>query len=303
MKSKNIILTAMLTVLPSALMAQQHIEKAFEALRVSDCQEETMSRHQVDKAQETGVMEGMSDEYEFKMTKVNAASKQLITDIRNAFTKDREAAYKVSSGTHGGAENYTSLAVGNSNGGGIAIGLMNDSKWMYACYLDPADKEKTHRYAYGFEWVEQKDGTIIGRMVKTYATTQKYRMGRNKKISSRISINGKDINVDGQSFAFSGFPFDGSSVFDSDSLFFNRQRSSESWLSEFNTYKNHFLKKPDGNASSHYATSIYKLCKNAKSLDDVEKKMVATEIQKLKKKTNDEFIQQLFDMSIERLKK
>ena len=31
--------------------------------------------------------------------------------------------------------------------------------------------------------------------------------------------------------------------------------------------------------------------------------MVATEIVKLRKKTNDEFIQQLFDMSIERLKK
>ena len=301
MKSKSIILTAMLTALPSALMAQQHIEKAFEALRVNDYQEETMSRHQVDKAQDTGVMEGMSDEYEFKITKVNAASKQLISDIRNAFTKDREAAYKVSSGTHGGAESYTSLAVGN-NGGGIAIGLMNDSKWMYACFLDPADKEKIHRYAYGFEWVEQKDGTIIGRLVKTYATTQKYRMGRNKKMSSKISINGKEINVDGQSFSFgSGFPFDGSSVFDSDSLFFNRERSTESWLSEFNTYKNHFLKRPDGNTSSHYATYIYKLCKNAGMLDADEKKMVAQEIAKLKTSTKDEFIKQLFDMSIKRL--
>lgn len=302
MKSKSIILTAILTALPSALMAQQHIEKAFEALRVSDYQEETMSRHQVDKAQETGIMEGMSDEYEFKITKVNAASKQLVSDIRNAFTKDREGAYKVSSGTHGGAEAYTSLAVGNSNGGGIAIGLMNDSKWMYACFLDPADKEKNHRYAYGFEWVEQKDGTIIGRMVKTYATTQQYRMG-NRKRSSRISINGKEINVDGQSFSFSGFPFDDSSVFDTDSIFFNRERSSESWLSEFNTYKNLFLKKPDGNASSHYATYIYKLCKNAKSLEKDEKTMVAREIAKLKTSTNDEFIKQLFDMSIKRLGK
>lgn len=301
MKSKSIILTAMLTALPSALMAQQHIEKAFEALRVSDYQEETMSRHQVDKAQETGIMEGMSDEYEFKITKVNAASKQLVSDIRNAFTKDREDAYKVSSGTHGGAEAYTSLAV-NNNGGGIAIGLMNDSKWMYACFLDPADKEKNHRYAYGFEWVEQKDGTIIGRMVKTYATTQQYRMG-NRKISSRISINGKEINVDGQSFSFSGFPFDDSSVFDTDSIFFNRERSSESWLSEFNTYKNLFLKKPNGNASSHYATYIYKLCKNAKSLEKDEKTMVAREIAKLKTSTNDEFIKQLFDMSIKRLGK
>ena len=32
MKSKSIIFTAMLTALPSALMAQQNIQKAFDAL-------------------------------------------------------------------------------------------------------------------------------------------------------------------------------------------------------------------------------------------------------------------------------
>jgi hypothetical protein len=138
-------------------------------------------------------------------------------------------------------------------------------------------------------------------MVKTYATTQKYRSGRNKKISSRISINGKDINVDGQSFAFSGFPFDGSSVFDSDSLFFNHQKSSESWLSEFNTYKNHFLKKPDGNSATYYATSIYKLCKNAEMLEPEEKKIVAQELAKLKHAAKDELIQNVFQMSIKKL--
>ena len=104
MKSKNIILTAMLTALPSVLMAQENIQKAFDALRLSDYQEETMSSHHVDKTPETGVMEGMSDEYEFKITKENEAGKQLITDIRNAFTKDRDAAYRMSSGSQGGAE-------------------------------------------------------------------------------------------------------------------------------------------------------------------------------------------------------
>ena len=302
MKSKNLMVVMMLMAMPSALMAQQNIEKAFEILRQSDWQEETMSSHHVDKNPETDVMEGMSDEYEFKITKVNVSGKQLITDVRNAFTKDREAAYSVSSGTQGGAETYTSLAVGDGNGGGIAIGLMNDSKWTYACFLDPEDKEKNHRYAYGFEWVEKKDGTIIGRMVKSYATTQKYRQGK-KRISSRISINGKEINVDGQSFSFSGFPFDNSSVFGTDSISFSHERSIESWLSEFNTYKNLFQKNPDGTAASHYATYIYKLCKNAKSLENVEKNMVVAEIKKLKAKTTDEFIQQLFDMSIERLKK
>ena len=83
----------------------------------------------------------------------------------------------------------------------------------------------------------------------------------------------------------------------------SHERSSESWLSEFNTYKKLFQKNPDGTAASHYATYIYKLCKNAKSLEDVEKKIVETEIHKLRNKTKDEFIQQLFDMSIGRLKK
>lgn len=296
------ILTAMLMALPSALMAQQNIEKAFEALRLSDCQEETMSRHHVDKSPETGVMEGMSDEYEFKMMNANVANKQLITDIRNAFAKDRETAYTVGSGTDGGAETYTSLAVGDGNGGGVGIGLMKGSKWMYACFLDPTDEEQNHRYAYGFEWAEKNDGTIIGRIIKTYATTQKYR--QSKKQLRSITINGKSINVDGQSFSFgSGFPFDNSSVFDTDSVFFSHERSSESWLSEFNTYKKLFQKNPDGTAASHYATYIYKLCKNAKSLEDVEKKIVETEIHKLRNKTKDEFIQQLFDMSIGRLKK
>lgn len=303
MKSKSIILTAMLTVLPSAVMAQENIEKAFEALRQSDYQEETMSSHHVDKNPETDVMEGMSDEYEFKIAKVNGASKQLILDIRNAFTKDREAAYSVSSGTHGGAEAYTSLAVGDGNGGSVAIGLMNGSKWTYACFLDPEDEEQNHRFAYGFEWVEKDDGTIIGRMVKTYATTQKYRKS-NRKIRSRISINGKEVDVDGSSFSLgSGFPSDASSVFDIDSIFFNREKSSESWLSEFNTYKNLFLKNPDGTAAGHYVTSIYRLCKKPDSLDDDERKLVSEEIYKLSNKTKDEFIQQLFAMSIKLLKK
>ncbi len=301
MKSK-MILTAMLMALPSALMAQQNVEKAFEALRLSDYQEETMSSHHVDKAPETGVIEGMSDEYEFKIKKDNAASKQLITNIRNAFTKDKEAAYSVSSGTNGGAETYTSLAVGDGNGGGVAIGLMKDSKWMYACFLDPADKEQNHRYAYGFEWVEKDDGTIIGRMVKTYATTQKYRQSKRQWRS--IMINGKNINVDDHGFSFSsGSTSDNNSVFNTDSVFFSHERSSESWLSAFNTYKNLFQKKPDGTAASHYATYIYKLCKKSKALDDAEKNLVATEIKKLKAKTEDEFIQKLFDLSIEQLKK
>jgi hypothetical protein len=107
-------------------------------------------------------------------------------------------------------------------------------------------------------------------------------------------VNGKDIKMSGSGFSLGdGFSWPG----------FSSEKTSEVWLTEFNTYKNQFLKNPDGTVANSYATQIYKLCKNAKSLEDVEKNMVATEILKLRKKTNDEFIQQLFDMSVERLKK
>ncbi len=279
MKSKNILITGMLMMLPSAAFAQQHIQQAFDALRNSKLQKEASSRHSIEKDPDTGQMEGLEDTYDFILP--DKLGRSLIEDIRKAFQKDEAKAYSVNTGRKGNSEDFVSLAVGDSNKGGVAIGLMEGSQWIYACFLDPNDSQHQHRYAYALEWAENKNH-ILGRIVKTYATTLKYR--QDKKNSRTITVNGNN-------FAFgSFFP-------DSD------KKSSETWLSEFNTYKNFFLKNPDGAAANSYATQIYKLCKDAKSLEDVEKNMVATEIVKLKKHTKDEFIQQLFDMSIERLKK
>ena len=81
--------------------------------------------------------------------------------------------------------------------------------------------------------------------------------------------------------------------------------SSETWINKFNNLRTLFQKKSEGPAANTWATQIYKLCKDkdAQSLDDAEKNLVETEIKKLKAKTEDEFIQQLFDLSIEQLKK
>ena len=300
MKSRNIILAALLTAMPSAMTAQENIQKAFDALRKSKNQQEVSSRYNVEKNPETGQMEGMSDVYDFTIP--NPQDKQLITAIRDAFRQDEPKAYSISTGTQGGSSNYTSLAVGHSNGGGVAIGLMEGSQYIYACFLDPSDPDKKYRYAYALEWVENRK-SISGRIVKTYATTPKFRQG-SSTLRSSIVVKGNKAYVNGQEFSFgNGFPLDGSSVFASDSTSFHTQGSSESWLSQFNTYKNLFLKYPDGTAANYYATYIYKLCKKADSLDDAEKNMVADELGKLKGKTKDEFIQELFDMSIERLKK
>jgi hypothetical protein len=216
----------------------------------------------------------LSDIYDFLIT--NPQKKELITAIEQAFRQDEGKAYSVRTGNRGGEEHYTALAVGNSNRGGVAIGLMKGSKYIYALFLDPEDSKREHRYAYALEWVDDGD-KIRGRIAKTYATTQEYR--KSNRQSSTISINGNTFNID---HMFS---------------------SSESWLSEFNTFKNLFLKNPTGTATNYYVSHIYKLCKNAGSLDDAEKVMVIKELEKLKKEAKDDFLKQMFEMSSERLNK
>jgi hypothetical protein len=295
MKSKNMILTAMLMALPSALMAQENIEKTFEAL-LNEKNVEIKTQHSLERDPETGKKTAQADVYDFEVSSPTGLSR--IKAIQKAFEKDKNAAYQYRTVSHPGSD-YMSLSVGDGKSQSVAIGKIKGSDYIYACFLDQDDPEKKYRYAYAVEWLDKGKKTQV-RLAVTYATTLKYR--QSVKSIRRVFVNGKEINVDDNSISFgSGLPFDMNSVFGVDSVFFNREMTSESWLSEFNTYKKLFLKNPDGTAASHYATYIYKLCKNAKSLEEAEMILVAHEIAKLKTSTNDEFIKQLFDMSIKRL--
>ena len=298
MKSKLFLAVSIMMLSLQTIHAQGYIKRAFNVL-ITDTSTKVESTHKLNNDPETGTKIGQLDVYEFT---IPASHHDLIEDIRQAFDQDKEKAYSLSSTTSANKKlyNYTSLAVGGEDYG-YPLGKMKNSRWVYALFLDPDDKSKTHRYAYAMEWCEGPK-EIVGKLIITYATTQEHR--RSKRQARTIMINGKEINMDGNSFSLgSDSPFYGSSVFDSDSLFFNSERSSESWLSEFNTYKKLYLKNPDGTAASHYATYIYKLCKNAKSLEKAEMTLVAHEIAKLKTRTNDEFIKQMFDMCIKRLGK
>ena len=297
MKSKSIILTAMLMALPSALMAQQNIEKAFEAL-LSEENVEIKTHHSLERDPETGKKTAQADVYDFVVSSPTGLTR--IKAVQKAFEKDKEAAYQYRTVSHPRSE-YGSLAVGDGKSQSVAIGKIKGSDYIYACFLDKDDPEKKYRYAYAIEWAEKDKKTQV-RLAITYATTQKYRQSGNN--IRRVIINGNEIDVDGQSISFgNGLPFDMNSVFGVDSVFLNREMSSESWLSKFNTYKNLFLKNPDGAAASYYATQIYGLCKNVDKMDEVEKKLVKSEILKLYIETTDEFIRKLFNMSIERLDK
>ena len=297
MKSKSLILTAMLTALPSVLLAQQNIQKAFDEL-LNENIVEIKTQHTLERDPETGKKKAQMDIYDFEVANPTGISR--VRDIQRAFDKDKEDAYELRSGDHAGND-YHRLAVGDGKSYSVAVGRIKGSNYIYALFLDKDDSEKIYRYAYALEWVEKDKKTQV-RLAITYATTLQYRNGR-KQVKTFI-VNGQEVRVDGNSFSLgNGFPFGNSSVFDSDSTLFNHERSSEGWLSEFNTYKRLYQRNPDGSAANYYATYIYKLCKKADCLEDGEKQLVATEIKRLKAKTKDEFIQQLFDMSIERLKK
>lgn len=297
MKSKSLILTAMLTALPSVLLAQQNIQKAFDEL-LNENIVEIKTQHTLERDPETGKKKAQMDIYDFEVANPTGISR--VRDIQRAFDKDKEDAYELRSGDHAGND-YHRLAVGDGKSYSVAVGRIKGSNYIYALFLDKDDPEKIYRYAYALEWVEKDKKTQV-RLAITYATTLQYRNGK-RQVKTFI-VNGQEVRVDGNSFSLSnGFPFGNSSVFDSDSTLFNHERSSEGWLSEFNTYKRLYQNNPDGAAANYYATYIYKLCKKADCLEDGEKQLVAAEIKRLKAKTKDEFIQQLFDMSIERLKK
>ena len=66
MKSKNLILSAMLMALPSTLMAQQNIQKAFDAL-LKDKIVENKTQHTLERDPETGQKTAQADVYDFTL--------------------------------------------------------------------------------------------------------------------------------------------------------------------------------------------------------------------------------------------
>lgn len=298
MKSKQFLATSIMMLMPLTIYAQGNIKRAFNLLTTSQ-PAKVESTHKLNKEPESGIKVGQLDVYEFT---IPVSHHNLVEDIQQAFDQDKEKAYSMVSTSTANKRlyNYTSLAVGGDDTG-YPLGDIKDSRYIYALFLDPADQSKTHRYAYAMEWREGAK-EIVGKLIVTYATTQQYRQRHNRM--KRITINGQNLNFDSNGFLFgNSFPLDSSSVFISDSLSFNFSKTTESWLSEFNTFKNLFLKNPTGTATNYYVAHIYKLCKNADCLDDSEKVMVIKELEKLKKAAKDDFIKQMFVMSMERLTK
>ena len=293
MKSKSLILSAMLIAMPSALMAQQNIQKAFDALLKQKQVIKVVAHHDMEKDPETGVKKGQADVYDFTLPAGNPW-RQLVLDIEDAIHKDSENAYSVSSSENNKGINYVTLVVGDGSSESVAIGKIPGSKYMYACFLDKKDPEKKYRYAYAVEWAEGEDG-IKGRIATTYGTTQKYREAsyNGKKRIKSISINGKALTKD-QITEMIGkkIPkFNEDFELELDSVVFAANNSSQ-WLSHFSTFSSLYskcLSEHKMTSANIFASNIYNLCKKADVLDEDEKNIVISEISRLRDATADEY--------------
>ena len=304
MKSKSLILSAMLIAMPSALMAQQNIQKAFDALLKQKQVIKVTAHHDMEKDPETGVKKGQADVYDFTLPAGNPW-RQLVLDIEDAIHKDSENAYSVSSSENNKGINYVTLVVGDGSSESVAIGKIPGSKYMYACFLDKKDPEKKYRYAYAVEWAEGEDG-IKGRIATTYGTTQKYREqsenGKKRIKSSTITINRNPLSKD-QIFEMVGNNNTSGLVFNLDSVVFAANNSSQ-WLSHFSTFSSLYskcLSEHKMTSANIFANNIYNLCKRANVLDADEKKIVISEILRLRDATADEYSKSLLVLSIKKL--
>ena len=303
MKSKSLILSAMLIAMPSALMAQQNIQKAFDALLKQKQMIKVTAHHDMEKDPETGVKKGQADVYDFTLPAGNPW-RQLVVDIEDAIYKDSENAYSVSSSENNKGVNYVTLVVGDGSSESVAIGKIPGSKYMYACFLDKKDPTKQYRYAYAVEWAEGEDG-IKGRIATTYGTTQKYREqsenGKKRIKSSTITINRNPLSKD-KMFEMIGNNTQGFTIkLDAvDTLATNSQQ----WLSQFSTARTlygKYLAENNPTLTNVFANNIYNLCKQANVLDADEKKIVIGEISRLRDATADEYTKSLLVLSIKKL--
>jgi hypothetical protein len=304
MKSKSLILSAMLIAMPSALMAQQNIQKTFDALLKQKQVIKVTAHHDMEKDPETGVKKGQADVYDFTLPAGNPW-RQLVLDIEDAIHKDSENAYSVSSSENNKGANYVTLVVGDGSSESVAIGKIPGSKYMYACFLDKKDPEKKYRYAYAVEWAEGQEG-IKGRIATTYGTTQKYREqsdnGKKRIKSSTITINRNPLTKD-QIFEMIGNNTPGFMLkLDAvDSVATN----SQEWLSQFSTVRTmygKYLAEHNMTLANVFANNIYNLCKKADVLDADEKKIVMGEIARLRDATADEYTKNLLVLSIKKLR-
>ena len=305
---------ACLMVLSSACHAQKpipNIDQAFDKF-VQDLSQDDLVTSSTMNTYNIGMMKG----FEFA---VPGKKQKMVDTFHKALLSNSRLAYISFTKKAGSASNETNrVGYGKDNSTTYLFGAHKDRNYNLQYIRDC--KDSTMRYVYALVWYPGKNDVVLGSVYKFYSKDpQTY-----KKPSANV-----------KSFSYTQpFSYTKPSIQDLDSLFLQRKnfnfnkslagsyyfdetppKDAAEFMMQLNTLRAAFKNAKDlypylGNQVTRrtlqtgIANKIVKLCKGyGKLLNADEKKFCATSLNKMKKDTDDEYLQSLLELTANSMRK
>ena len=299
---------ACLLVLSSACHAQKpipNIDQAFDKFVQDLLQDDlvtssTMNTYNI----------GMMKEFEFAVPR---KKQKMVDTFHKALLSNSRLAYISFTKKAGSASNETNrVGYGNNNSTTYEFGTHKDRNYNLQYFRDR--KDSTMRYVYALVWYPGKNDMVLGSVYEFYSKdpqTYKKPSANTQPFSyTKPSIQDLDsLFLQRKNFKFN-MNLAGSYYFDE-----TPPKDAAEFMMQLNTLRAAFKNAGDlysnfGNQVTRrtlqtgIANKIVKLCKGyGKLLNADEKKFCATSLNKMKKDTDDEYLQSLLELTANSLRK
>ena len=292
---------ACLLVLSSACHAQKpipDIDQAFDKF-VLDLSQDDLVTSSTMNTYNIGMMKG----FEFAVPR---KKQKMVDTFHKALLSNSRLAYISFTKKAGSASNETNrVGYGNNNSTTYEFGTHKDRNYNLQ-YIRNC-KDSTMRYVYALVWYPGKDDMVLGSVYKFYSKDpQAYKVSLSYKMNA---VQGLDSLVSLGSIRYNR------NLARSYDLEMTPPKDAAEFMVQLNTLRAAFK-----NANDQYpylgdqvtrrtlqtgvANKIVKLCKGyGKLLNADEKKFCATSLNKMKKDTDDEYLQSLLELTANSLKK
>ena len=299
---------ACLLVLSSACHAQKpipNIDQAFDKF-VQDLSQDDLVTSSTMNTYNIGMMKGFEFAVPRKKQKmVDTFHKALLSNSRLAYISFTKKAGSASIETN-------RVGYGNNNSTTYEFGTHKDRNYNLQYFRDR--KDSTMRYVYALVWYPGKNDMVKGSVYKFYSKdpqTYKKPSANTQPFSyTKLSIQDLDsLFLQRKNFKFN-MNLAGSYYFDE-----TPPKDAAEFMMQLNTLRAAFKNAGDlysnfGNQVTRrtlqtgIANKIVKLCKGyGKLLNADEKKFCATSLNKMKKDTDDEYLQSLLELTANSLRK
>ena len=322
---------ACLMVLSSACHAQKpipNIDQAFDKF-VQDLSQDDLVTSSTMNTYNIGMTKG----FEFAVPR---KKQKMVDTFHKALLSNSRLAYISFTKKAGSASNETNrVGYGKDNSTTYLFGAHKDRNYNLQYIRDC--KDSTMRYVYALVWYPGKNDVVLGSVYKFYSKDpQTYKKpSANMKSFSYTKPSIQDLDSLLKSFSYTQpFSYTKPSIQDLDSLFLQRKnfnfnkslagsyyfdetppKDAAEFMMQLNTLRAAFKNAKDlypylGNQVTRrtlqtgIANKIVKLCKGyGKLLNADEKKFCASSLNKMKKDTDDEYLQSLLELTANSLRK